>query len=288
MALLEAPPRRGPAVAPRAKTLDERIASLPFYSRLETAYGLMTLLGKVAASAVRHPREWAGECLHECALITRRTSVPLLLSMTAFALGTIVAIIGGVVVAIGSVDRSGGANITGWPREPGFWVTSMILAGVAGSAMTADLGARKIRDELDALAVLGVDTIRTLMVPRVVALMIVSPLMGLLAVVTGMVVSYFSWPILLPNLTHAAFIDAVESFAAPADLISFTLRCSITGLFIGIVCCYKGMSTRGGAEGVGRAVNEAVLITFMGLWILNGLWNLVFLSNVPSLGILRG
>src|SRR5205823_2708304 len=151
----------------------------------------------------------------------------------------------GVIVAIGTVDRSGGGNITGWPREPGFWVTSMILAGVAGSAMTADLGARKIREELDAMSVLGVDNIRTLIVPRIVALTVMAPVMGLLAVLTGMVVSYISWPLLLPSLTRAAFIGAVESFADPADMFSFVLRCMVTGLFVGVVCCYKGMSTRG-------------------------------------------
>jgi phospholipid/cholesterol/gamma-HCH transport system permease protein len=112
--------------------------------------------------------------------------------------------------------------------------------------------------------------------------------MGLIAVLTGMAVSFVAWPALLPNLTHSAFVDAMHSFADPADLISFVGRCVLTGLFVGIVCCYKGISTRGGAEGVGRAVNEAVLITFMGLWALNGLWNLVFLSNVPSLQVLRG
>jgi phospholipid/cholesterol/gamma-HCH transport system permease protein len=286
MAIIDAPrTRRDHDARP---TLDARIAALPFYGRLETAAGVTTLLWRVARTAVSHPGAWIGPCLQESSLIVRRTTVPLLLSMSAFALGTIIAIIGGVVEAIGSVDRAGGANITGWPREPGFWVTSMILAGVAGSAMTADLGARKIRDELDAMSVLGVDTIRTLIVPRVVALTLITPVMGLIAVLTGMAVSFVAWPALLPNLTHSAFVDAMHSFADPADLISFVGRCVLTGLFVGIVCCYKGISTRGGAEGVGRAVNEAVLITFMGLWALNGLWNLVFLSNVPSLQVLRG
>jgi phospholipid/cholesterol/gamma-HCH transport system permease protein len=279
--------RSRPASSPR-RTLDERIVAMPGYSRLETVAGMTALLWRVVKLAVRRPGAWVVPCIEECSLTTRRTLAPLLMSMSAFALGTIIAIIGGVVEAIGSVDRAGGANITGWPREPGFWVTSMILAGVAGSAMTADLGARKIRDELDAMAVLGVDTIRTLIVPRVIALTVMTPILGLIAVFTGMFVSYFAWPALLGNLTHAAFIDAMSSFADPMDLISFVGRCAVTGLFIGIVSCYKGMSTRGGAEGVGRAVNDAVLITFMGLWALNGLWNLVFLSNVPSLQVLRG
>jgi len=287
MALIETPPPTRRTTPARSSSWDDRIARLPFYSRLETAYGASVLLWKVICAA-RHPRSWAQPCLEECALVARRTTMPLLMSMVVFTLGAIVAIVGGVIVAIGSVDRSGGANITGWPREPGFWVSSMILAGVAGSAMTADLGARKIRDELDALSVLAVDNIRTLMVPRVIALTVMAPVMGVLAVCIGMVVSYLSWPLVLPNLTRAAFVDAVQAFADPADLISFVLRCMVTGLFVGIICCYKGMSTRGGAEGVGRAVNEAVLVTFMGLWMLNGLWNLVFLSTFPSAGILRG
>jgi phospholipid/cholesterol/gamma-HCH transport system permease protein len=266
----------------------ERLRKAPGYARLEAAGGMGTLLIRLVRAFFTRPYSWIGDCVEECNSIVRRAVVPLVLSMSAFAIGTIVALIGGIVVQIGAVDRAGGANITGWPREPGFWVTSMIVAGVAGSALTADLGARRIRDEIDALSVLGVDVRRQLILPRVVAFVIMTPILGLVAVLNGMGLSYLLWPVLLPDLTRSAFIDGLSAFANVSDIISFVGRCMLTGLFIGVVCSYKGLATKGGAEGVGRAVNEAVLITFFGLWLLNDLWNIVFLSSFPSLQVLRG
>lgn len=272
----------------RMPSLEDRLPSLPGYPRLEAAGGMGVLFIALVRSFFTRPYNWVGECIEECNSIVRRTVIPLVLSMSAFAVGTIIAIIGGIVVQIGTVDRAGGANITGWPREPGFWVTSMVVAGVAGSALTADLGARRIRDEIDALLVLGVDVRRTLMLPRVVAFVVMTPILGVIAVLNGVLLSYLLWPVLLPDLTRSAFLDSLSAFSNVADAASFVGRCAVTGLFIGIVCSYKGFSTKGGAEGVGRAVNQSVLITFIGLWMLNGLWNVVFLSNVPSLGVLRG
>jgi phospholipid/cholesterol/gamma-HCH transport system permease protein len=154
--------------------------------------------------------------------------------------------------------------------------------------MTADLAARKVRDELDAVAVLGVDTNKTLVVPRILALAFTAPVLGLIAVLTAMTVSYFAEPMLLPNLTQSAFIDSANAFINVPDVLSLVTRNAVGGVFVGAVCCYKGLNAKGGAEGVGRAVNEAVLITFVGLWILNSLWNAVFLANSPATQILRG
>jgi phospholipid/cholesterol/gamma-HCH transport system permease protein len=237
---------------------------------------------------VRPPYSWRWDFVEEAALCVRRCLLPLILSMLAFAIGIIVALIGGLLEAIGTVDRAGGGNITGWTREPGFWVTSMILAGVAGSAMTADLAARKVREELDAIAVLGVDRIKTLVVPRVLAMALMAPLLGMVAVLTAMGSSYLLQPLLLNNLTHAAFVDSAMAFMNVPDMLSLLCKCTIAGVFIGAVCCYKGLGATGGAEGVGRAVNEAVLITFVGMWLLNSLWNAVFLANSPATQILRG
>jgi phospholipid/cholesterol/gamma-HCH transport system permease protein len=259
------------------------------YERLESVAGMTDLFGKTVKAAVLPPYlPWLGDCLHECAVTIRRSVVPLVLSMSAFAIGIVVALIAGLLEAIGSIDRAGGGNITGWTREPGYWVTSMIFAGVVGSAITADLGARKVREELDAMRVLAIDPVKKLVVPRVMALMVMAPVLGLLAVLDAMLVSYISYPLLLPNSTHAAFRDSTVAFMNSADLISLMAKLVVTGLFVGIVCCYKGLSAKGGAEGVGRAVNQAVLITFFSLWVLNSLWNAVFLANVPAVGVLRG
>jgi phospholipid/cholesterol/gamma-HCH transport system permease protein len=264
------------------------LADMPGYRRLETASGIVGLFLNAMRSAVRPPYSWGGAWLEEVALSFRRCLAPLCLSMAAFSIGIVVALIAGLLEAIGTIDRAGGGNFTGWTREVGFWLTAMILAGVAGSAMTADLAARKVRDELDATAVLGVDTTKRVIVPRIFALAFAAPVLGLIAVMTAMTVSYFAEPALLPNLTRAAFIDSARSFINLPDVLSLVIRNAIGGFFVGAVCCYKGLNAKGGAEGVGRSVNDAVLITFVGLWILNSLWNAVFLANSPATQILRG
>jgi phospholipid/cholesterol/gamma-HCH transport system permease protein len=267
---------------------EERLTELPLYERVESVAGMGDLFVQTIKAAVTPPYPWLGDCLRECSLTFRRCIIPLLLSMSAFAIGIIVALIAGLLEAIGSIDRAGGGNITGWTREPGYWVTSMIFAGVVGSAMTADLGARKIREELDAMRVLAINPIRSLVVPRVVALTVMAPLLGLIAVLDAMAVSYLTYPLLLPNVTHAAFVDSTVSFMNGPDLFSLMAKMCVTGLLVGVVCCYKGLSAKGGAEGVGRAVNQAVLITFVSLWLLNSLWNAVFLANTPAVQVLRG
>jgi phospholipid/cholesterol/gamma-HCH transport system permease protein len=269
-------------------TAEERLVATPGYTRLESLAGMAELCGSTIRAAVRPPYPWVRDFVHECALTIRRSIVPLVLSMSAFSIGIVVALIAGLLEAIGTIDRAGGGNITGWTREPGYWVTSMIFAGVVGSAITADLGARKVREELDAMRVLAIDPIKKLVVPRVLALAVMAPVLGLLAVLDAMAVSYFAYPMLLPNSTQAAFRDSTVAFMNSADLISLMAKLVVTGLFVGIVCCYKGLSAKGGAEGVGRAVNQAVLITFFWLWVLNSLWNAVFLANVPAVGVLRG
>ena len=136
----------------------------------------------------------------------------------------------------------------------------MVVAGVAGTAITADLGARKIREELDALQVLGVDPIKNLVVPRVLALMVATALLDIFALVFGIAGGIIT--MLLYNQPLGGFIATLFSNASITDLWGSVLMCSIFGATIAVVCAYKGMSASGGAAGVGRAVNQAVVISF--------------------------
>ena len=141
-------------------------------------------------------------------------------------------------------------------------MTAIILAGVGGTAITADLGARKIREELDALQVLGVDPIKNLVVPRFLALMIVTGLFNIYALIFGIFGG------VLATLTFDAplgpFFATLLNNASTTDLWGSVVKTTLFGAIIAIVSCYKGMTASGGAEGVGRAVNQGVVITFLG------------------------
>lgn len=277
--------RPGEGINVRERTLTQ----VPGYDRLSRAGGMGRLLVQVVKLTFRPPYSWRRGLLEECDSILRRCTVPAMLSIAAFGIGLAVIYVGGIVQALGTTDRIGGGTYLGFVREPSVWVTTMILAGVAGSAMTADLAARKIRDELDALQVLGTDMMRSLVVPRVIACTLMAPVIGLITLWTSTVVVYLGVKIAYPGyITDAGYFEALKIFIDPGDLINQAVKLLLAGAVVGVVSCYKGLSSTGGAEGVGRAVNEAVLISFFAVWTINVLGNTIFLSLFPNLQVLRG
>jgi phospholipid/cholesterol/gamma-HCH transport system permease protein len=282
--------RRSAAPKPRWDEWDNWMSSAPGYSRLQRAGEMGRLAVSVVRVALTPPYWWIPECITETSIALRRCFLPAVLAMTAFGIGLACVFFGGIVRLLGTADRLGGGIGIGFLREPGVWVAIMILAGVAGSSMTADLGARKIRDELEALKVLGVEEMRGLVIPRVVAMAIVGPILGMITVTVAWLATFVAIPIAFHDstVTIPAFWESFKAFVSPLDLINFVVKTSLAGFLVGVVSCYKGINSSGGTEGVGRAVNEAVLISFFGVWMINILINTTFLSLFPSVSTLRG
>jgi phospholipid/cholesterol/gamma-HCH transport system permease protein len=164
-------------------------------------------------------------------------------------------------------------------------ITAIVVAGTAGTAITADLGARKVREELDALQVLGVDPVKNLVVPRFLALMIVTGLFDIYALLFGifggiLAAVEFGQPL-------GPFWDTLFANATTVDLWGSVLKTTIFGAIIAIVCCYKGMSASGGAEGVGRAVNEAVVICFLGFGAFDYVFTQTLLATHPNILVIK-
>jgi phospholipid/cholesterol/gamma-HCH transport system permease protein len=269
---------------------DNWMPGVPGYEKLQRAGEMGSLALRVLRTMVTPPYWWIPECISEMSIALRRCFIPALFAMTAFGVGLACDFFGGIVQTLGIADRLGGGIGIGFAREPAVWVSIMILAGVAGSAMTADLGARKIREELEALKVLGVEEMRGLIIPRVVALTLVGPILGLITLLVAWGSTFVAVPIAFHDaiVTPAAFIETFKAFVSPLDMVNFVVKTALAGFLVGVVSCYKGIKSSGGAEGVGRAVNEAVLICFFGVWMINILFNTMFLSLFPSVTILRG
>ena len=170
-------------------------------------------------------------------------------------------------------------------REFAPFVDAIVLAGVAGTAITADLGARKIREELDALQVLGVDPVKNLVVPRFLALMLVTGLFDVYALLFGIFGG------ILATLVNGAplgpFWATFFTNASVTDLWGSLLKCTLFGAIIAIVCCYKGMTASGGGEGVGRAVNQAVVIAFLGVFAFNYVFTQTLLATHPEITVIK-
>jgi phospholipid/cholesterol/gamma-HCH transport system permease protein len=218
-------------------------------------------------------------------IVARRCTIPLAISVFVLGFGALGVEAGVVLDAVGSPDRTGGVYVTAAVREIATWVTAMVVAGVAGTAVCADLGARKIREELDALQVLGVKPSR-LIIPWAAALTIVTPLLLLVAIAACLFSGLFA-VLLLYDTTWGAFTETFKANFAPPELLASMLKTAIFGAIIAVVCCYKGLNAKGGPEGVGRAVNQAVVISFAALWIANYAITSMTLALFPELHGLR-
>ena len=238
-------------------------AFLPTKNLLEQVGDMMILTGKTLLSAIRPPYPYGTEFVQQFLFALRLCWFPLTISTIAFGYGAPGLQAGNFLIIFGAIDRLGGFFVLASVREFAPFVTAIILAGVGGTAITADLGARKIREELDALQVLGVDPIKNLVVPRFLALMIVTGLFNIYALIFGifggvLATLTFDAP-LGPVLRH----PAQQRRPPPTSGDRWSRRpCSARSSRSS--SCYKGMTASGGAEGVGRAVNQGVVITFLG------------------------
>ena len=260
-------------------------AFLPTRNLLEEIGDMMILTGRTISSALRPPYPYGGEFVSQFLFALRLCWFPLLISTVAICYAAPGLQAANFLTLFGALDRLGGIFVLAAIREIGPNVTAIVLAGVAGTAITADLGARKIREELDALQVLGVDPVKNLVVPRFLALMLVTGLFDVFAVVVGISGG------LLANFTNGGqagqFFATFLSNATTTDLWASVLKCTLFGAIIAIVCCYKGMTASGGAEGVGRAVNQAVVMTFMAVGALNYVFTQTLLATHPEINIIR-
>jgi phospholipid/cholesterol/gamma-HCH transport system permease protein len=242
---------------------------------------MMVLTGKTLVSAIRPPYPYGNEFVLQFLFAMRLCWFPMLLSTVAFGYEAPGLQAANFLVLFGALDRLGGFFVLASIREFAPFVDAIVVAGVAGTAITADLGARKIRDELDALVVMGVDPIKNLVVPRFLALMIVTGLFDIYALLFGIFGG-----VLATIVNHAPlgpFFATLGNNAEPTDLWASVVKTTLFGAVIAIVCCYKGMNASGGAAGVGRAVNQAVVIAFLGIFAFNYTFTQVLLATHPAI-----
>jgi phospholipid/cholesterol/gamma-HCH transport system permease protein len=258
------------------------------YERLQSAGEMGALAVNSIKLAVRPPFSWFREAVEQVSTTTQRCLLPLLVSHGVYLISYGVILFGSILANIGVIEREAGAMFIIWVREIATWITGMIFAGVVGSAITADLGARKIREELDALDVLGVRKLDTIVVPRVVACTVAMPLLVVASLMWVTVLNFFIAPISL-DFSHGVFMHNLRANILPTDLIfTAVLKSVVLGFFVGVVACHKGLTCKSGAEGVGRAVNQTVVTTFFGIWLFNSLFNLGYLTMFPDTAQLRG
>ncbi len=274
----------GRSIEGNGRQLVER-ALLPTRNLLEEVGDMMLLAGRTVSSALRPPYPYGEEFVSQFLFVLRLVWFPLLVTTVAINYGAPGLQAANFLRLFGATDRLGGFFVLAAIREIGPLITSIVLAGVAGTAITADLGARKIREELDALQVLGVDPVKNLVVPRFLALMLITGLFDLYALLFGIFGGILA--AIATGQPLGPFWSTLFANATSTDLWGSVLKTMLFGAIIAIVCCYKGMTASGGAEGVGRAVNQAVVISILAFGSFNYVFTQTLLATHPNILVIK-
>jgi len=164
-------------------------------------------------------------------------------------------------VQFGAGSYVGGLVSVSLVRELGPTFTGILVSARAGSAMAAEIGSMAVSEQLDALRALAVSPVRYLVVPRLLASIIVLPLLTIIAEIFGAVGAYIIST--QAGVSSSQFIHSASVFLTHWDLFGGLLKAVIFGIIITIVSCRQGMRAQGGAVGVGKATTSAVVISIV-------------------------
>ena len=153
-------------------------------------------------------------------------------------------------------------------RELGPVLTGLMVTGRAGSAITAELGSMQITEQIDALKTLCINIPQFLLVPRVLGAAIILPFLTLFSMIFGIVGGYFVCVSVL-NLNGEQYINGIKTFIELSDITGGLIKASVFGLILSWIGCYKGITTDGGAKGVGIATTNSVVISSIMILIAN-------------------
>ncbi|WP_293053910.1 ABC transporter permease [Mycobacterium sp.] len=173
-----------------------------------------------------------------------------------------------LLIQAGLGDVSGAGAGIAVITQIGPIVTVLVVAGAGATAICADLGARTIREEIDAMEVLGIDPIHRLVVPRVVAATLVATLLNALVSMVGLAGGYI-FGVYLQNISGGAYLATLTLVTGLPEVVIATIKAAIFGLIAGLVGCYRGLTVRGGSKGLGTAVNETVVLCVVALYAVN-------------------
>lgn len=219
-------------------------------------------------SGIRRRRLHWRECVSQMWFLANVTTVSAALVM--IPLGVAVALqVGSLAGRIGAGSYSGAVVAFLIIGQAAPLVCALIIAGVGGSAICADLGARAIREEIDALEVLGIDVLERLVIPRIIAAVVITALLNSIVMMVG-IGACLLVHVYVQQGNAESFLRNLVTFSQPSDVVLAALKAIAFAVISALVASYKGLLTAKGAQGVGNAVNEAVVMSFV----------LVFLANL--------
>ena len=224
----------------------------------------LLLWGQVLVHLLRgrvHPRNWVTQLE-----IVGPESL-LVVVLTGLFVGMVFTIqVAREFVRFGSGDLVGGVLALALVRELAPVLTAVIIAGRVGAAFAAELGTMQVTEQIDALYMLKTDPVDYLVVPRVLACMCMVPLLTVVALVVGI-----GGGVLIANrmysLSISQFLDSVQRFMEAADMVKALVKGGIFGMLVATIGCGWGLTTTGGARGVGQSTTAAVVTGLLAIFI---------------------
>ncbi len=257
-------------------------------------------MGMSPAAVLRGPGEVAGmswdvlkmvfttkfqgrEFVEQAWFVTSVVLMPTILISIPF--GAVIALqVGNLTGQLGAQSFAGATAVLATVREAAPIAAALVIAGAAGSAICSDLGARKMREEIDAMEVLGINPVARLVVPRALATVFVAVMVNGIVITAGIAGGYF-FTVIVQGGSAGAFLSSFTALATLPDIYVSLVKASIFGFLAAIVGAYKGLTAGGGPSGVGRAVNESVILAFMLLFLVNAIITALYFQFVPQAGL---
>jgi len=162
-------------------------------------------------------------------------------------------------------------------RELSPGIASLMVAAQAGSSMAAELGTMRVKAEIDAQEVMAVNPFKYLIVPRIIAGTLMTPVLNVVGFVTGVFGGYVI-AVNLRGVSHGIFMANLYNFLRPVDLAQGIVKAGVFGFIISLLSCYYGFHASGGAAGVGRAANRSVVYSILCILVANYILTSAFLG----------
>jgi len=273
---LVAPSPAGPQQGPRVESRIVRLGRAAL-DALAGARHFVAFVGEVAlalAWVMRHPSQLR---VRDTALVAERAgigAVPIVVGV-GFLLGLILAFQGAIpmrrfAAEIFVADLLGLSML----RELGPLMAAILLTARSGSAFAAEIGTMKVNEEIDALTTMGLDPVRFLVVPRVVAAVTVVPALAMLTSLSGLLGGLLVYRSLgFPAVT---FVNRIADMVSPADILSGLGKAMVFGVIVAAVGCLRGIQTGQGAQAVGLSTTSAVVSGIVGIALADGIFAVVF------------
>lgn len=268
MMAFETPSARGPV----ADALNQAGMLLAFSVRASTA---------ALRVFARRRFSWR-ELVEQAWFLASVTTMPALL--VTIPLGVVVALnVGSMASQLGAEGYGGAVVAFVIVAQAAPLICALMISGVGGSAMCADLGSRTIREEVDALEVMGVSAVERFVVPRLFAAVLVTTALACLVMAVGISVS-FAFQVAVLGDSPGSFLGMLTQFSRVTDFAVAEIKAATFAVLTTLVSCFKGLTAKGGPRGVGDAVNEAVVMSFILVFVANTVITELYSAVVPARG----